>query len=105
MHLLEALAVRALVHGRVLLVGAHADAVQAAVLLVLAVVGAGDHRALDGLVGGAGAAAVHTFTHGFLPPSLFASGFVPGIVWHSRSFLCKLIFLQQYGPPQSVQIA
>ena len=38
--------------------GAHGDGVQAAVVLVLAVVGAVGNRALDALVGGAGTAVV-----------------------------------------------
>ena len=38
--------------------GAHGDGVQTAVVLVLAVVGAVGDRALDALVGGAGAAVV-----------------------------------------------
>ena len=68
MHLLEALAVRTLVHGRMLLVGAHADAVQTAVIMALAVVGAGDDGAFDGLIGSAGAAAVHAIAHVLVPP-------------------------------------
>ena len=55
---LEALAVGALAHGGVGLVGAHLNGVQAAVLLVLAVMGAGIDAAVDGAVGRAGAAAV-----------------------------------------------
>ena len=55
---LEAHAVGALVHAGVGLVGAHLNAVQAAVVHVLAVVCAAGHGALDGAVGGAAAAVV-----------------------------------------------
>ena len=48
--------------------GADADGGQAAVVLVLAVVGAVGDRALDALVGGAGAAAVGMIGHEEIPP-------------------------------------
>lgn len=54
----EALAVGALHHSGVGLVGAHLDLGQTAVLGILAVMGAVIHGALDALVGGAGTAAV-----------------------------------------------
>ena len=47
----EGLAVRALVHGGVYLMGAHQDAVQGAVVLILAVVSALLDGALNALVG------------------------------------------------------
>ena len=53
-------AVGALVHAGVGLVGAHLNAVQAAVVHVLAVVCAAGDRALDGSVGGAAAAVIGT---------------------------------------------
>ena len=49
--LAEGLAVSALVHGRILLVGAHQDLVQRAVVLSVAVVSAGLDGAFDTLVG------------------------------------------------------
>ena len=66
---LEALAVGALHHSGVGLMGAHLDGVQAAVLAVLAVMGAVVHGALNTLVGAARAAAVGAVSgHGvFLP--------------------------------------
>jgi hypothetical protein len=57
---LEALAVGALHLGGVGLVGAHLDGGQAAVVVVLAMVGAVADGTFDALVGGAGAAAVGT---------------------------------------------
>ena len=57
---LEALAVGALNHSGVALVRAHLDGVQAAELVVLAVVGAVVNGTPDALVGRAGAAAVGT---------------------------------------------
>ena len=54
--LLKALAVGALVHGGIGLVGAHLDAVQATVVHFLAVMCAAGDGALDGVVGGAAAA-------------------------------------------------
>ena len=62
--LAEGHAVGALLLGGIGLVGAHTDLVQRAVILVLAVVGAGAHGAPDGLVG----MAVHkeaSFAFGF----------------------------------------
>jgi hypothetical protein len=52
-HLLlaEGLAVSALIHGRVLLMGAHQDLVQRAVVLGVAVIGTGLNGAFDALVG------------------------------------------------------
>ena len=47
----EGLAVGALIHGGIRLVGAHQDAIQGAVILVLAVVGALLDSALNALVG------------------------------------------------------
>ena len=66
---LEALAVGALDLSGVGFVGADLDAVQAAVVGILAVVGAVVHGALDALVGGAVAAAVGAVLHhGQRPP-------------------------------------
>ena len=56
--LAERLAVRALVHGRILLVGTHQNLVQGAVVLALAVVCALLDSAFDGLV----RIAVHVFS-------------------------------------------
>ena len=47
----EGLAVRALIHGGAGLVGAHQNPIQGAVVLLVAVVGALRHRALDTLIG------------------------------------------------------
>ena len=60
---LKALAVGALVHGGVGLMGADLDGGQTAVLLGLTVVDAAGDRALDGAVGGAGGAAVGAISH------------------------------------------
>ena len=66
---LEALAVGALDLSGVGFVGTDLDAVQAAVVGILAVVGAVVHGALDALVGGAVAAAVGAVLHhGQRPP-------------------------------------
>jgi len=68
---LEALAVSALDLCGIGLVGADGDAVQAAVVLILAVVGTVVDGALDALVGSAGTAAVGTIIgHGEIPPVL-----------------------------------
>ena len=53
LHFAEALAIGALVHGGVGLMGAHLNGVQAAAVHVLAVMGAAGNRAVDGAVGGA----------------------------------------------------
>ena len=66
--LAEALAVGALVHGGVGLMGADLHGVQAAVGLTLAMVRAGSDLAFDGSVGGAGAAAVGMIGHEEIPP-------------------------------------
>ena len=87
---LEALAVHALALGGVALMGAHLDGVQAAVLLILAVVGAAVHRALDGPVGGAGAVGV--VVHGVISSLFPCIRLLPGIVWPDREG-----FIQ--GPP------
>ena len=70
--------------------GAHLDGVQAAVLLILAVVGAAVHRALDGPVGGAGAVGV--VVHGVISSLFPCIRLSPGIVWPDREG-----FIQ--GPP------
>lgn len=87
MEQLEALAVGALVHGGIGLVGAHLDGLQTAVLLVLAVVRAGDHAALDGAVGGAGAAVFGTIAHRMMPPHSFSFGVAAGSVSPRMEFM------------------
>ena len=56
--LAEGLAVGALVHGRILLMGAYKDAIQGAVVLGVAVIGALLDGALDALIG----MTVHVFS-------------------------------------------
>lgn len=68
--------------------GAHLDGIQTAVLLVLAVVGAGAHRTLDGVVGGAGAAVVHAVAHRMVPPC-FLQWVLPGVVCAVRPGLMQ----------------
>lgn len=66
---LEALAVGAFHHGGVALMSAHGDGIQTAVVLILAMVDTVVHRALDALVGGAGATAVSMrLSHRKVPP-------------------------------------
>jgi len=55
-------------------VGAYLNGVQAAVLLVLAVMGAGLDAAMDGMVRRAGAAAVGAIAHDRVPPSFTSWG-------------------------------
>ena len=56
---LKALAVGALVHGRIGFVGAHLNGRETAVLTGLAMMGAAGHSAADGFIGSAGLA-VHS---------------------------------------------
>ena len=65
---LKGLAVGALIHGGIGLMGADLNGVQTAVGLTLAMVRAGSDLAFDGSVGGAGAAAVGMIGHEEIPP-------------------------------------
>ena len=84
------------------------DALQAAVLLALAVVRTGYHRAFDRLVRRARATAVHTFTHVWVPPRFLSFGFVPSVVCTGPTPFMQVIFLppaQKTGPAvRQVQI-
>ena len=66
--LAEALAVGALIHGGMALMGTDLNGAQAAVIHLTAVMGAAGDGTLDGGVGGAGAPIVGTIGHRFLPP-------------------------------------
>jgi len=70
--------------------GANLDGIQAAVLLLLAVVGAGDNVAFDRLVGGAGAAVLGTIAHIDVPPS-FTLGFAGHSLRGGPFFIRRLI--------------
>ena len=67
--------------------GAHLNGVQAAVLLVLAVMGAGLDGAMDRMVRLAGAAVVGAVAHDEVPPSCYLR-VSPEIVCAERTDLC-----------------